>query len=134
MPRTSTPVIVQIVQQCAHCQKYKPTTTKEPMVPTLLLDRPWQMFGMDLLDFNGQQYMVVVNYSSGISSSSIWPIPSCTWLLRNQSTSWRICPHYYCWVTPIVNLCKALRLTVLQRCIRQSSLNNYKVWSKELAS
>ena len=34
--------IVQIVQQCAHCQKYKPTTAKEPMVPTVLPDRPWQ--------------------------------------------------------------------------------------------
>ena len=56
--------IIQIVQQCAHCQKYKPTTAKEPMVPTVLLDRPWQMLGVDLLDFNGQQYMVVVDYYS----------------------------------------------------------------------
>ena len=56
--------IVQIVQQCAHCQKYKPTTAKEPMVPTVLPDRPWQMLGVDLLDFNGQQYMVVVDYYS----------------------------------------------------------------------
>ena len=54
--------IVQIVQQFAHCQKYKPTTAKEPMVPTILPDRPWQMLGVDLLDFNGQQYMVVVDY------------------------------------------------------------------------
>ena len=56
--------IVQIVQQCAHCQKYKPTTAKEPMVPTVLPDRPWQMLDVDLLDFNGQQYMVVVDYYS----------------------------------------------------------------------
>ena len=56
--------IVQIVQQCAHCQKNKPTTAKEPMVPTILPDRPWQMLGVDLLDFNGQQYMVVVDYYS----------------------------------------------------------------------
>ena len=56
--------IVQIVQQCAHCQKYKPTTAKEPMVPTVLPDRPWQMLSVDLLDFNGQQDMVVVVYYS----------------------------------------------------------------------
>ena len=56
--------IVQIVQQCAHCQKYKLTTAKEPMVPTVLPDRPWQMLGVDLLDFNGQQYMVIVDYYS----------------------------------------------------------------------
>ena len=56
--------IVQIVQQCAHCQKNKATTEKEPMVPTVLPDRPWQMLGVDLLDFNGQQYMVVVDYYS----------------------------------------------------------------------
>ena len=54
----------EIVQQCAHCQKYKPTTAKEPMVPTVLPDRPWQMLGVDLLDFSGQQYMVVVDYYS----------------------------------------------------------------------
>ena len=28
--------IVQIVQQCAHCQKHKKTTAKEPMVPKVL--------------------------------------------------------------------------------------------------
>ena len=56
--------IVQIVQQCAYCQKYKPTTAKETMVPTVLPDRQWQMLGTDLLDFNGQQYMVVVDYYS----------------------------------------------------------------------
>ena len=54
--------IVQIAQQCAHCQKYKPTAAKEPMVPTVLLDRPWQMLGVDLLDLNGQQ--VLVDYYS----------------------------------------------------------------------
>ena len=56
--------IVQIVQQGSHCQKCKPTTAKESMVPTVLPDRPWQMLGVDLLDLNGQQYMVVVNYYS----------------------------------------------------------------------
>ena len=40
------------------------TTAKEPMVPTVLPDRPWQMLGVDLLDFNGQQYMVAVDYYS----------------------------------------------------------------------
>ena len=67
MQRKSAPVgedIVQIVQQCAHCQKYKPTTGKEPMVMTVIPDRPWQMLGVDLLDFNGQQCMVVVDYYS----------------------------------------------------------------------
>ena len=51
-------------QGITKCQKYKPTTAKEPMVPTVLPDRPWQMLGVDLLDFNGQQYMVVVDYYS----------------------------------------------------------------------
>ena len=36
------------------------------MVPTILLDRPRQMLGVDLLDFNGQQYMVVVDYYSQV--------------------------------------------------------------------
>ena len=44
--------IVQIVQQCVNCQKYIPSTAKEPMVPTVLPDRPWQMLGVDLLVFN----------------------------------------------------------------------------------
>ena len=44
--------------------QYKPTTAKEPIVPTVLPDRPWQMLGVDLLDFNGQQSMVVVDYYS----------------------------------------------------------------------
>ena len=34
------------------------------MVPTVLSDRPWQILGVALLNFNGQQYMVVVNYYS----------------------------------------------------------------------
>ncbi len=41
--------------------KYQP---KEPLISTPLPDYPWQMAGVDLLELNNKQYLLLVDYSS----------------------------------------------------------------------
>ena len=40
------------------------TYCKEPLMPTPLLEYPWQMIGSDLFKVNGSQYLLIVDYFS----------------------------------------------------------------------
>ncbi|KAK7102680.1 hypothetical protein V1264_020867 [Littorina saxatilis] len=52
------------IENCSECRQHRPSQRSEPLKPTVLPERPWQQLGMDLLSFEGKDYMVVVDYYS----------------------------------------------------------------------
>ena len=49
---------------CEHCQTFKPSQHKEPLLTTLLPSRPWEKLGIDLCLYGGQNYLVMIDYNS----------------------------------------------------------------------
>ena len=56
--------VKRIVAACEHCQTFKPSQPKEPLLTTYLLSRPWEKLGIDLCLYGGQNYLVIVDYYS----------------------------------------------------------------------
>ena len=56
--------ITQRVRNCRICEEKKPTQNSEPLKPTLLPDRAFQMVGADICEFKGDQYLIVSDYFS----------------------------------------------------------------------
>ena len=56
--------ITNLIKNCTYCQVNRPAARHEPLQPTSLPDQPWSLIGADLLDFNGSQYLVVIDYYS----------------------------------------------------------------------
>lgn len=56
--------IANKVQNCPHCEKHKPSQKYEPLRPTTLPDRPFQMVGTDICEKQGQRYLVLIDYFS----------------------------------------------------------------------
>ena len=56
--------VKSIVASCDHCQTFKPSQRKEPLVTTPLPDLPWQRIGVDLCQFERHEYLVMVDYHS----------------------------------------------------------------------
>lgn len=56
--------IAKVVSSCSHCEEKKPTQRSEPLIPTSLPQRPFQMVGVDLCDMKGEQYLVLIDYFS----------------------------------------------------------------------
>ncbi|KAK7090822.1 hypothetical protein V1264_010573 [Littorina saxatilis] len=54
----------QLIGQCEACQTYQRNQTKEPMISQPIPDLPWQFVGVDLLELNGRDYVVTVDYYS----------------------------------------------------------------------
>ena len=52
-----------MVENCATCEKER-KARPEPLKPSSFADYPWQKVGMDLFDWCGQQYLLVVDYFS----------------------------------------------------------------------
>jgi len=52
--------IEAVVSSCAICQKYRPSNSREPLIPQPLPDRPWQKVAMDIMT-KGSDYLVVVD-------------------------------------------------------------------------
>lgn len=65
-----------IVTQCHTCQEQRHTQRKEPLISTPLPDRPWKRIGLDLCEYNKNNYLVVSDYYS-----RFWRYYSCL-LLR----------------------------------------------------
>ena len=51
------------VQNCTTCSKYA-VPHHEPMIASLLPDRPWESLGADLFHLNGSTYLLLVDYFS----------------------------------------------------------------------
>ena len=56
--------IDHMIQRCSACLEYSRQQQREPMIPHSVPDRPWQVVGMDHFYFNGQDYLLLVDYFS----------------------------------------------------------------------
>ncbi|XP_071963824.1 uncharacterized protein [Antedon mediterranea] len=56
--------IANFVEKCSHCQLYKRTQKKEPLITTPLPDRPWQRIATDLCEFQNNHYLIISDYFS----------------------------------------------------------------------
>ena len=56
--------IKQKVSACQPCQEQRRAQSKEPLISTPLPDRPWKRIGMDLCEYNKQNYLVISDYYS----------------------------------------------------------------------
>ena len=55
--------IQTMVDDCSACEKER-KKRPEPLQPSSVPDYPWQRVGMDLFDYQGQQYLLIVDYFS----------------------------------------------------------------------
>lgn len=53
--------ITSITSSCKSCLKHHPKKTKEPMVERMMPTRAWQHLATDILDYQGVNYLVVVD-------------------------------------------------------------------------
>ena len=56
--------ISDMIYHCSHCQTYKTAQHKEPLITSPLPQSPWSKIGVDLLTFEGKQYLAVMDYYS----------------------------------------------------------------------
>ena len=55
--------IQETVRKCSVCAKLH-TPSKEPLIPSVLPERPWQKLGSDLFELQGKNYLLIVDYFS----------------------------------------------------------------------
>ena len=56
--------IEERVKDYSMCHEYAPAQQKEPLIPSPVPDLPWEVAVSDILTFEGQQYLVAVDYYS----------------------------------------------------------------------
>ncbi|KAJ8883582.1 hypothetical protein PR048_015426 [Dryococelus australis] len=47
--------------RCEICQAYQRANAKEPFLPHPIHDRPWEKLGMDILEFAGKSFIIIVD-------------------------------------------------------------------------
>ena len=52
------------ILKCDVCNSFKPQQPQEPLMPHEIPTRPWQKVGTDLMQFDGLQYLITVDYFS----------------------------------------------------------------------
>lgn len=52
------------VEECGFCQRNCRQQRAEPLQPTILPERPWMQVGMDLCHYEGDNFLIVVDYYS----------------------------------------------------------------------
>ena len=57
--------IQDAVNKCSVCNSLKSHQPKESLKPHIVPDRPWQMVGTDMFEFESRTYLATVNYYSG---------------------------------------------------------------------
>lgn len=56
--------IENYVENCEICQEHKNKNTKEPLLNYEIPDRPWQILGSDILEYNHNYFILLVDYYS----------------------------------------------------------------------
>ena len=59
-----TSQITDLVLKCPICLERRNSNCKEPMVPSTIPDRPWQVLATDLFTWNDTEYVLLVDYYS----------------------------------------------------------------------
>ena len=54
--------IKEKVESCHFCQESRAAQKKEPLMPTVLPNKPWQKVSTDLFELAGRKYLVVMDY------------------------------------------------------------------------
>ena len=56
--------IERICSQCATCNKFKRQNQTEALIQHEIPERPWQIVGIDLLEYRSRDYILLVDYYS----------------------------------------------------------------------
>ena len=56
--------IENFVKSCSECQQNRPANQKEPMVISEIPSLPWETVSVDLFEFDGRQFQIVVDHFS----------------------------------------------------------------------
>lgn len=56
--------IEEMVERCTTCLELRKSNPKEPMISYQIPERPWQIVATDLFMWNGDNYLIVVDYYS----------------------------------------------------------------------
>ena len=52
------------VNRCDHCSEYRSAQRREPLKATPMPDNSWERIGADLFVFDGQNYLVIMDFYS----------------------------------------------------------------------
>ena len=52
------------ILKCDVCNSFKTQQPQEPLMPHEIPTRPWKKVGTDLMQFDGRQYLITVDYFS----------------------------------------------------------------------
>ena len=66
--------IKRMVEACATCQRHRPQEPRQPLQPTRAPERPWQHLGADFMTFDGNEYLILVDYYSKMPI--VWKMPT----------------------------------------------------------
>ncbi|XP_014677177.1 PREDICTED: uncharacterized protein K02A2.6-like [Priapulus caudatus] len=56
--------IADMVSKCSTCLEHRNSNQKEPMIPSQIPTKPWEMVATDLFTLNGENYLLIVDYYS----------------------------------------------------------------------
>ena len=56
--------ISDMISRCTTCLEHQRQNTKEPMIPSRLPRKPWEMVATDLFNWDKSEYLIVVDYHS----------------------------------------------------------------------
>uniref|UniRef100_A0A8C5Q7G7 Gypsy retrotransposon integrase-like protein 1 n=1 Tax=Leptobrachium leishanense TaxID=445787 RepID=A0A8C5Q7G7_9ANUR len=65
--------IKDFVSHCSACNEYAQAQQKEPMMSHVLPTRPWQIVSMDLLNYAGQDFLLIVDHYSDFWEIELLP-------------------------------------------------------------
>ena len=69
--------IKRMVEACATCQRHRPQEPCQPLQPTPAPERPWQHLGADFMTFDGNEYLILVDYYSKMPIVRKMPTSQC---------------------------------------------------------
>lgn len=69
--------IEKFISNCDTCLNFRNSNTKEPLIMTEIPANPWQTVGADVFQFNGKQFILIIDYfSKFIETSPLFKLDS----------------------------------------------------------
>ena len=65
--------VTDYVLNCPVCLTHRNSNAKEPMIPSEFPDRPYQKLGADIFQFDGQNYLLTIDYYSRFFEVDLLP-------------------------------------------------------------